>query len=163
MSEQVIKCITCGHSERRLSDGYCDMCERISDMCADYATLQAECETLREQVKALQSAENSYQSGFDAGRAASARFADDWRKECERLRRESENLRARWSEYARELESELAAIKAQEPVAWIVPEFGFLFPTHEAASDYLKNIGDNRNPRPLYTLPVVNPHPTPKK
>lgn len=53
------------------------------------------------------------------------------------------------------LAAELAAIKGQEPVAWIVPDFGFLFPTKDAAQRYLRNINDLRKPTALYTLPTT--------
>ena len=42
----------------------------------------------------------------------------------------------------------------QQPVAWIVPDFGFLFPTQEAASRYLKNIEDPREPRAVCAAPA---------
>lgn len=77
-----------------------ELCKHRADVLRDrIESLQSECEILREQVKALQSAENSYQPGFNAGRKASAKFADDWRKYCETLR------------------EEIAAIKTQEHVA----------------------------------------------
>ena len=34
--------------------------------------------------------------------------------------------------------------------AWIVPDFGFLFPSEEAATRYLENIGSTDKPTPLY-------------
>jgi hypothetical protein len=43
-------------------------------------------EALTSQVKALQSDANSYQSGYDAGRAAAKAHADSWRAEAEKLR-----------------------------------------------------------------------------
>lgn len=43
----------------------------------------------------------------------------------------------------------------QDPVAWIVPDFGFLFPTEDAAQRYLRNINDLRKPTALYTLPAA--------
>lgn len=51
-----------------------------------------------------------------------------------------------------------AAIKADrqkriEPVAWIVPDFGFLFPSKDAAERYLSNVGDARKPTPVYVAP----------
>ena len=50
------------------------------------------------------------------------------------------------------------AIKADrqkriEPVAWIVPDFGFLFPSKDAAERYLSNVGDARKPTPVYVAP----------
>ncbi|MFV3387224.1 hypothetical protein ACNFCJ_17655 [Pseudomonas sp. NY15364] len=41
----------------------------------------------------------------------------------------------------------------QEAVAWIVPDFGFLFPTEDAAQRYLRNINDLRKPTALYATP----------
>ena len=41
-----------------------------------------------------------------------------------------------------------------EPVAWIVPDFGFLFPSRDAARRYLKNIGSTSHPTPIYTHPA---------
>ena len=40
-----------------------------------------------------------------------------------------------------------------EPVAWIVPDFGFLFPSKDAAERYLSNVGDARKPTPVYAAP----------
>lgn len=45
----------------------------------------------------------------------------------------------------------------QEAVAWIVPDFGFLFPTEDAAQRYLRNINDLRKPTALYTAPQPGP------
>ena len=50
-----------------------------------------------------------------------------------------------------ELRSALDAAEKVEPVAWIVPEFGFLFPTKNAATSYLRNIESSDTPTPLYT------------
>jgi hypothetical protein len=49
-------------------------------------------EALTLQVKALQSDANSYQSGYDAGRAAAKAHADSWRAEAEALRKERDKL-----------------------------------------------------------------------
>lgn len=48
---------------------------------------------------------------------------------------------------------ELGRQQRGEPVAWVVPDYGFLFPTKEAAKRYLSNIGDYRHPQPLYAAP----------
>jgi hypothetical protein len=40
-----------------------------------------------------------------------------------------------------------------EPVAWIVPDYGFLFPNEDSAQRYLDNIESNAAPTPLYTAP----------
>ncbi|MGL4297364.1 MAG: hypothetical protein ACRCTG_16770 [Aestuariivirga sp.] len=45
----------------------------------------------------------------------------------------------------------------QEPVAWVAPNFGFLFPDREAALRYLENIESHDAPWPIYT------HPQPKR
>lgn len=44
------------------------------------------------------------------------------------------------------------AVKA-EPVAWTVPECGFLFLTQDAAQRYLRIIGSDAKPTALYTAP----------
>lgn len=49
-------------------------------------------EALTLQVKALRSDANSYQSGYDAGRAAAKAHADSWRAEAEALRKERDKL-----------------------------------------------------------------------
>lgn len=52
------------------------------------------------------------------------------------------------------LRTAIAALESAEPVAWIVPEFGFLFPTKEAAVAYLRNIESKDVPTALYTHPA---------
>jgi hypothetical protein len=49
-------------------------------------------EALTSQVKALQSDANSYQSGYDAGRAVAKAHADSWRAEAEALRKDAKPL-----------------------------------------------------------------------
>lgn len=41
------------------------------------------------------------------------------------------------------------------PVAWVVPEFGFLFPTEDAAKRYLRNLGSIDKATPLYAKPSM--------
>jgi outer membrane murein-binding lipoprotein Lpp len=53
---------------------------------ASSAEQAAKVEVLTSQVKTLQSDANSYQSGYDAGRAAAKAHADSWRAEAEKLR-----------------------------------------------------------------------------
>ena len=105
--------------------------------------LEAECERLRVKLMVIASAEP-------------ARHCIEWAKaiaaEC------NGEPYAKWREAIEErdaLAAELAAIKGQEPVAWIVPDFGFLFPTKDAAQRYLRNINDLRKPTALYTLPTT--------
>lgn len=40
-----------------------------------------------------------------------------------------------------------------EPVAWIVPDYGFLFPNEDSAQRYLDNTESGAKPTPLYTAP----------
>lgn len=40
-----------------------------------------------------------------------------------------------------------------EPVAWVVPDFGFLFPDEISAQRYLDNTESGAKPTPLYTAP----------
>jgi len=42
----------------------------------------------------------------------------------------------------------------QEPVHWVVPDFGFLFPSEDAAQRYLINIESDARPTPCYAAPV---------
>ena len=53
---------------------------------ASSAEQAAKVEVLTSQVQTLQSDANSYQSGYDAGRAAAKAHADSWRAEAEKLR-----------------------------------------------------------------------------
>lgn len=55
--------------------------------------VKAENEALRSQLAALQAEPNSYQSGFDAGRAAEKAHADNWRAEADGLRRDAKRYR----------------------------------------------------------------------
>jgi hypothetical protein len=41
----------------------------------------------------------------------------------------------------------------QEPHHWIVPDFGFLFPSQDAAKRYLENIDSKAIPTACYTTP----------
>ena len=85
----------------------------------EYAALEAECERLRVKLMVIASAEP-------------ARHGIEWAKA---IAAEGNNeVYAKWREAideAHALAAELAAIKGQEPVAWIVPDFGFLFPTKD--------------------------------
>lgn len=49
--------------------------------------------TLRSQVATLQAEPNSYQSGYDAGRAAEKAHAHNWRAEADGLRRDASRYR----------------------------------------------------------------------
>jgi hypothetical protein len=40
-----------------------------------------------------------------------------------------------------------------EPIAWVVPDFGFLFPDEISAQRYLDNTESGAKPTPLYTAP----------
>lgn len=81
-------------------------------------------------------------------RAAIAHLDNDTQKRLEALIDANEKLQ--------EHLNKRAAIEQGEgkPVAWIVPDFGFLFPTNGAALSYLKNIDSNVQPTPLYAAPV---------
>jgi len=48
-----------------------------------------------------------------------------------------------------------APVTQPEPAHWIVPDFGFLFPSRDAARRYLENIGSTASPTPL--APVAQP------
>ncbi|MCO8166857.1 ead/Ea22-like family protein [Pseudomonas sp. 21LCFQ02] len=56
--------------------------------------VRAERDALRSQVATLQAEPNSYQSGYDAGRAAEKAHADNWRAEAEGMRKDAERYRA---------------------------------------------------------------------
>lgn len=55
--------------------------------------VRAERDALRSQVATLQAEPNSYQSGYDAGRAAEKAHADNWREEADGLRRDASRYR----------------------------------------------------------------------
>ena len=111
---------------------YGEGCEVEVVTAGDYAALEAECERLRVQVAALQSDANSWQSGYDKGRADGY---GSGRKERDALAAENEalvrNLRGKHSLVGATYEhlirqrdealaklAELAAIEGQEPVLW---------------------------------------------
>ena len=109
----------------------------------DYAALEDGCERLRVKLMVIASAEP-------------ARHGIEWAKAI--AAEGNGEPYAKWREAIEErdaLAAELAAIKGREPVAWIVPDFGFLFPTEDAAQRYLRNINDLRKPTALYTLPAA--------
>lgn len=94
---------------------YGEGCEVEVVTARDYAALEAECERLREQVKALQSDANSWQSGYDKGRADGEKSAQGWK---EQHGRDSAELRRLCSERDA-LRAELEAINGQEPVGHV--------------------------------------------
>ena len=47
----------------------------------------------------------------------------------------------------------------QKPNHWVVPEYGFLFPSEEAAKRYLSNIGSDARPIACYTHPAPQQKP----
>ncbi len=49
----------------------------------------------------------------------------------------------------------------QQPHHWIVPDYGFLFPTHEAAKRYLQNIDSKEKPIACFITAPAPAHPTP--
>lgn len=78
---------------------------------------------------------------------ASWRLIRGYREKIDALRAENAKLRTALAEQG----------ERQEAVAWIVPDFGFLFPTEDAAQRYLRNINDLRKPTALYTTPQPGP------
>lgn len=76
--------------------------------------------------------------------------------------REIEKLRAALAEQPETKAGELSAMRTElwkqpkqdsEPHHWIVPEFAFLFPSKNAAKDYLKKINSKATPTACYTAP----------
>ncbi|MCO8161051.1 hypothetical protein NJC38_02655 [Pseudomonas sp. 21LCFQ010] len=75
--------------------------------------VRAERDALRSQVATLQAEPNSYQSGFDAGRAAEKAHADNWREEAARLKDQAATLKRdadRFQFIAQDAESSLERI-----------------------------------------------------
>ena len=122
-----------------------------------YDALHAEAESLRVALLEIASA-NPAERGIEwaksyasdglkgAGSELYARWLDTF-NEAETLRAENAKLRAALTEKG----------ERREAVAWIVPDFGFLFPTEDAAQRYLRNINDLRKPTALYTSPQPGP------
>lgn len=112
----------------------------------------------------------SFYVGWKAAAAQHQRITAAMAAEVERLSQQNgdpagsfekcmEAMRDR-DEHARTIDAlraELAEVKGREAVAWIVPDFGFLFPTEDAAQRYLRNINDLRKPTALYTTPQPGP------
>ena len=156
---------------------YGEGCEVEVVTASDYAALEAECERLRVQVAALQSDANSWQSGYDKGRADGY---GSGRKERDALAAENEalgrNLRGKHSLVGATYEhlirqrdealaklAELAAIEGQEPVAFYWQDIGypgarkcgpfFGWPSESA----LRNVDGVAVPVPLYASPSPGP------
>lgn len=75
--------------------------------------VRAERDALRSQVATLQAEPNSYQSGYDAGRAAEKAHADNWREEAARLKDQAATLKRdadRFQFIAQDAESSLERI-----------------------------------------------------
>ena len=52
-----------------------------------------------------------------------------------------------------------ASVVQQEPNHWVVPDYGFLFPSEDAAKRYLDNIGSDERPTACYTHPAQQAKP----
>ena len=148
---------------------YGEGCEVEVVTAGDYAALEAECERLRVQVAALQSDANSWQSGYDKGRADGY---GSGRKERDALAAENEalvrNLRGKHSLVGATYEhlirqrdealaklAELAAIEGQEPVLWFRSLIGAQCKPDGRCYDVVFSPCEGF--MPLYALPPASP------
>jgi chaperonin cofactor prefoldin len=114
---------------------------------------------------ALSSVVDALKESADALEQASKRIAElesdkeSARKGIEMLSSAIDSLmreNERQEKCIEELQAELDAARKQEPHHWIVPDFGFLFSSEEAAKRHLRNV-DSRAIEPIacYAAPVL--------